>query len=240
MSLPRHLSNIAFPNAPGAVPIDHTFACMAMSSIIGPGKLNKIMAVTNFNDWKDLQHPLFRSLYAGFRRLGNLKWRVTDVHDELERVDAKLYVGLLEARAGTDMQAELRDVLIPRYFIERLNKMNAEKEAFDRRQVLLNERIAKVAGKIYASRTFPWSLKTIIFERDNFTCQRCLRNQERLRRLGLHLEVDHIQAVTDGGKTKLSNGETLCNECNNAKHHSKQFLRMVAAGSITQVEHRRS
>lgn len=238
MSLPRHLSNIDFPSAPGAVPIDHTFACMAMCSLLGAGKLHDIMAVTNFNDWKDLQHPLFRSLYAGFLCLSNLKWRVAKVHDELDRVDAKLYIGLLEARAGSDMQTEFRDVSIPRYFIARLNKINAEKEAFDRQQVSLNERIAKVAGKIYASRTFPWSLKTIIFERDNYTCQRCLRNQELLRRLGLHLEVDHIRAVTDGGKTQLSNGETLCNECNNAKHHSKHFLRMVAAGSITQV-HRR-
>jgi hypothetical protein len=38
---------------------------------------------------------------------------------------------------------------------------------------------------------------------------------------GLHLEVDHIQAFADGGLTTYSNGQTMCSECNKAKHHTK-------------------
>jgi len=38
-----------------------------------------------------------------------------------------------------------------------------------------------------------------------------------------HLEADHIKAWVDGGKTKLSNAQTLCSTCNKAKHHVKKI-----------------
>lgn len=48
-----------------------------------------------------------------------------------------------------------------------------------------------------------------IFERDNFTCQRC---ESRLR-----LTVDHKLARSKGGTNDEDNLETLCRSCNSTK-----------------------
>jgi hypothetical protein len=50
-----------------------------------------------------------------------------------------------------------------------------------------------------------------ILERDNFTCQRCQRSP--LKEYGVKLKVVHIVAVTNRGKTKPDNLQTLCTDC---------------------------
>ncbi len=55
-----------------------------------------------------------------------------------------------------------------------------------------------------------------IFERDNFTCQRCQRSP--LKEYGVKLKVVHIVAVTEGGKTTPDNLQTLCTECLEKEH----------------------
>jgi hypothetical protein len=50
-----------------------------------------------------------------------------------------------------------------------------------------------------------------ILKRDNFTCQKCQRSP--LKEYGVKLKVTHIVAVTDGGKTKPDNLQTLCADC---------------------------
>ena len=52
-----------------------------------------------------------------------------------------------------------------------------------------------------------------ILKRDNFMCKICGRTAED----GAKLEVDHIIPVSKGGKTKDSNLQTLCRECNQGK-----------------------
>ena len=56
-------------------------------------------------------------------------------------------------------------------------------------------------------------LRFLVFERDNYTCQACGRTPED----GVKLSPDHIVPVDWGGKTTLSNLQTLCKECNEGK-----------------------
>jgi 5-methylcytosine-specific restriction endonuclease McrA len=77
---------------------------------------------------------------------------------------------------------------------------------------------------VYSSRQFPPKLKAVIFDRDSYTCQLCGRNLDTLKSMGLHLECDHIRAWEDGGRTSYKNGQTLCSECNKAKHAAKHYL----------------
>lgn len=57
-------------------------------------------------------------------------------------------------------------------------------------------------------------LRLQVLERDNFTCQFCGRSPQKD---GVSLEVDHIIPVSRGGRTELSNLQTLCHDCNSGK-----------------------
>lgn len=146
--------------------------------------------------------------------------------DELTRMTAPLYIGL--ERRGHSDQPSFREVEIPRYFRARLELENKRREEQDRQALALRERIKQFRGRVYASRTFPVTLKAIIFERDNYTCRLCLRDRVQLQQAGLHLQCDHILAWEDGGLTTYDNGQTVCNGCNTAKHHAKTYLGLVA------------
>lgn len=52
-----------------------------------------------------------------------------------------------------------------------------------------------------------------VLKRDNFTCQKCGITSKD----GAKLEVDHIIPVSKGGKTVMSNLQTLCDRCNSGK-----------------------
>jgi len=89
--------------------------------------------------------------------------------------------------------------------------------------------ILSVRRRVFQSRTFPATLKRIILERDSYCCRSCGKHRDQLIAEKSHLEVDHIKAWIDGGQTCYENGETLCRECNIAKHHSKDYLRKMKA-----------
>lgn len=144
--------------------------------------------------------------------------------DNMNHVSAELYTGL-EQLSPVRHLAELRSVSVPIYFLERLRQLNLEREERDRTEAKLAAQIEELRSKVYLSRRFPSRLRYIIFERDKYCCQTCLRGRDKLLSLGLHLEVDHILSFVDGGKTTYNNGRTLCNECNMAKHHAKAYLR---------------
>ena len=57
------------------------------------------------------------------------------------------------------------------------------------------------------------SLRYDVLKRDNFTCQICGSTAQD----GVKLEVDHIIPVSKGGRTELSNLQTLCDRCNRGK-----------------------
>jgi 5-methylcytosine-specific restriction endonuclease McrA len=146
-----------------------------------------------------------------------------DSVDSLTRISGKLYVGLERVSYGAPV-AEYRDVKIAKFCAERLAERNKVYEARDRVAAEKQAEIVKYKNKVYASRTFPPKLKAIIFERDNYCCRQCLRGRGELAPHGLHLECDHIVAYEDGGLTTYENGQTLCNECNIAKHHAKRYF----------------
>lgn len=52
-----------------------------------------------------------------------------------------------------------------------------------------------------------------VLKRDNYTCQICGKNSKD----GVKLHVDHIIPVAKGGKTVMSNLQTLCDRCNIGK-----------------------
>ncbi len=52
-------------------------------------------------------------------------------------------------------------------------------------------------------------LRWAVWERDNFTCQRCHRRR--------YLTIDHIIPESTGGKPELNNLQTLCKSCNSRK-----------------------
>lgn len=57
------------------------------------------------------------------------------------------------------------------------------------------------------------SLRYDVMERDGFRCRLCGRSASQ----GAVLEVDHIKPISKGGKTTMSNLQTLCKECNRGK-----------------------
>lgn len=57
--------------------------------------------------------------------------------------------------------------------------------------------------------TIPSEIRWAVWERDNFTCQRCGTRR--------NLSIDHLVPVTKGGLTEEDNLQTLCCSCNSAK-----------------------
>ena len=52
-----------------------------------------------------------------------------------------------------------------------------------------------------------------VLRRDGFKCVKCGRGRED----GVKLHVDHIKPVSRGGKSVMSNLQTLCEDCNCGK-----------------------
>lgn len=62
------------------------------------------------------------------------------------------------------------------------------------------------------SRSYPARWVHIIYKRDNYKCRECgATNKDTV------LHIDHIIPVSKGGRSVLSNLQTLCRECNMAK-----------------------
>ena len=60
-------------------------------------------------------------------------------------------------------------------------------------------------------------LRKQVLQRDKYTCLCCGKKAKQ----GRTLTVDHIIPISMGGKSKLSNLQTLCNECNIAKERDE-------------------
>lgn len=57
-----------------------------------------------------------------------------------------------------------------------------------------------------------------VLKRDNFTCKLCGISAKD----GAKLHVDHIIPVSKGGKTIMSNLQTLCDRCNMGKSNKME------------------
>lgn len=61
-------------------------------------------------------------------------------------------------------------------------------------------------------------LRYLVLERDSYRCVLCGRSPAFIP--GVSLEVDHIKPWSKGGKSAMSNLQTLCRECNIGKGNS--------------------
>lgn len=80
---------------------------------------------------------------------------------------------------------------------------------------LYNQTISRESKKIFAEierSKMSSSLRVRVLERDNYRCRICGASSDIVE-----LEVDHIIPVSKGGKTELSNLQTLCRDCNRGK-----------------------
>ena len=68
-------------------------------------------------------------------------------------------------------------------------------------------------------------LRIQVFERDNYTCKCCGKKTKR----GRSLTVDHIRPVSMGGKSVLSNLQTLCSECNTMKDRQEIDFKITSS-----------
>lgn len=62
------------------------------------------------------------------------------------------------------------------------------------------------------------SLRQKIMERDRYTCQNC----GKVMLDGVGLQIDHIVAIKNGGKSVESNLQVLCDKCNQSKGAKKK------------------
>jgi 5-methylcytosine-specific restriction endonuclease McrA len=223
MGLPRYLAT-EFSRDWATNSIDDTLLFMFAATIENPFLAEKILTQTGFD--AKIQPSIAHSLYKYRWRKMTLAKHKSHATDALDRVDADLYVGLVE-RSPTSTVPEYRKIKIPRYFEVSLKARNEKRLEDDRRMIRMVDEIAILRSKVYRSRTFPPALRSLIIERDGHRCMNCGKHREELVPLGLRLEVDHIVAVVDGGKTTYGNGETLCNECNIAKHHNKTYYNLM-------------
>jgi CRISPR/Cas system-associated protein Cas10 (large subunit of type III CRISPR-Cas system) len=77
----------------------------------------------------------------------------------------------------------------------------------------INERNEAEQSIKYQRSLMTSSKRYDIMRRDGFKCKLCGRSADE----GANLEVDHILAVSRGGKSIDSNLRTLCRECNQGK-----------------------
>ena len=76
-------------------------------------------------------------------------------------------------------------------------------------------------SKIERSRTNYLKWRQQVFERDNFTCQKCGIRSGNGKKVYLH--AHHIKEFADNPKerTSINNGITLCKNCHLLEHHHK-------------------
>ena len=77
------------------------------------------------------------------------------------------------------------------------------------------------------------TLKKKVFERGNFTCQKC-KIQDKTSRI---LEAHHLIPLVYGGKDELDNLITLCSDCHHfapdKKEDFKEYMKEECDGTMT-------
>ena len=144
----------------------------------------------------------------------------------LDLVSTTRFIGGWKDKDGT-LKWEGEPAKVQYRYLWKYEKRRAAR--IEREMELVRKRDKRLAyqNKVYQSRTFPPTVAVLIWERDVYTCQICGRNVEELKKIGRWLTVDHIKEWEDGGLTTMSNGQTLCNIDNTAKHHAKKYFALT-------------
>ena len=94
-----------------------------------------------------------------------------------------------------------------KYYYNDLVNLTSYYKDLERLEIIKKESVAIERAKMSDS------LRYNVLKRDNFRCQICGATQAD----GVKLHVDHIIPVSKGGKTHLTNLQTLCERCNIGK-----------------------
>lgn len=84
--------------------------------------------------------------------------------------------------------------------------------------------------------------KRVVFVKDNFTCQACGFSPKWKNKFGItfpdvgELACDHIYPYSKGGKTELSNLQTLCRKCNGKKRDKIGWIPQPELISVMKLE----
>lgn len=93
--------------------------------------------------------------------------------------------------------------------IKEHRKSKKKKEREKRRLECQDRRMANDEEHAKVTRAMRYD----VLRRDGFRCVKCGRGRED----GVKLHVDHIKPVSRGGKSVMSNLQTLCEDCNCGK-----------------------
>ena len=110
------------------------------------------------------------------------------------------------------------EYMVNRYYAEKIEELSYSRMTADLKMLEARDEIEKIRT-IEQGRTYKGRLRQIIMERDEYKCVLCGKSAKD----GVTLEVDHIKAWEDGGKTTYDNGRTVCAECNKGLHWAKKF-----------------
>lgn len=132
------------------------------------------------------------------------KYRRQPYYQEIKKPLSKYSIGTYENRWGTWTKACLA-------FIEYMEKTG-------QKQIEPKYRYNKEA-KEKNIRSITPRIRLKIFRKDHFRCVKCGRSPAT--HLGTILHIDHIVPISKGGKTEMSNLQTLCQDCNLGKGNEK-------------------
>ena len=104
-------------------------------------------------------------------------------------------------------KGKVQDKVYKKYNKEQFLKILNEYEKIKNEKKLL-----EISSRIERAKMSE-SLRHDVLKRDNSTCQLCGMSAKD----GAKLQVDHIIPVSKGGKTEMSNLQTLCSRCNIGK-----------------------
>jgi len=126
---------------------------------------------------------------------------------EMGRPPSQISPGGYEARFGSWGRAK-------QAFVDRVNSDIAPERSEPETKAPANAQIEPRLRQ-EDQRTIPVGLRYQVLRRDNFKCVLCGRSPATEPTVVLH--VDHILAFSRGGKTKLENLRSLCQDCNLGK-----------------------
>ena len=127
----------------------------------------------------------------------NVKTAKTSFFATVRLIQTNYYGGFVQAKNSVFSEDEI---------LETIYKLEQKNNGF-----YLNSDIWDSIVKIERSKVSN-KIRFQIYERDGYRCRKCGSTE--------NLEIDHIYPISKGGKTELSNLQTLCRNCNLKKGNS--------------------
>ncbi|WP_318493215.1 HNH endonuclease [Photobacterium leiognathi] len=165
---------------------------------------------------------IYKSIFQGFARQRYCP--KSSGQCKLMKVETNLYEGF-SVKLGVNTP-HYRTIKVSAFLIKKLKIINEQKFKEDIKEDQIRQKLVSYQNRVFSSRCFPPKLRTLILERDNFTCQHCGITSQQAIKLNRMLEIHHIKAWEDGGETTYKNGITLCSKCNVGTHYTKPYQRL--------------